>query len=219
MFSAFAFCILTAVSVQAQKRFTQTGIASFYAEDFHGKKTSSGEIYNMGAFTAAHRTLPFHTLVKVTNLSNKKSVVVRINDAGPFKEDRIIDLSRAAANKIGMTKKGTAKVRLDVVGVANSPDGTEPAENSEYYSFTLKNERLTGYAIQAGSFSDLDHLIHQSDALKSKGFTNIHVQMATVKHERVHRVIIGPYATRAAADAALARLKNAGVSGFVVAIR
>jgi len=219
VFSVLVFCLLNASSGHAQKPFTQTGIASYYADDFHGKKTSSGEIYNMWGMTAAHQTIPFHSLVKVINLVNKKSVVVRINDAGPFKDDRIIDLSRAAANKIGMTKKGTAKVRLEVVGVADSPDGTNPSENSEYYSFALKKERLSGYAIQAGSFSDLDHLIHQSDALKSKGVTNLHVQMATVKHERVHRIIVGPYATHAAADAGLARLKNAGVSGFVVAIR
>ena len=77
MFSAFAFCFFTAASVQAQKRFTQTGVASFYAEDFHGKKTSSGEIYNMFDMTAAHRTLPFGTRVTVHDLENGQNVTVR----------------------------------------------------------------------------------------------------------------------------------------------
>jgi rare lipoprotein A len=207
------------LTTAGQKPFTQTGIASYYANDFHGKKTSNGEIYNMWALTAAHRTIPFHSLVKVTNLANKRSVVVRINDAGPFKDDRIIDLSRAAANRIGMTKTGTTKVRLEVVGVTPSSDGTDPSENSAFYSMTLKKESLSGFAIQVGSFSDLDHLIRQTEALKKKGVENVHVQMATVKNQRVHRIVVGDFSTRAAADAELARLKKKGVPGFVFAIR
>lgn len=94
---------------------TQTGMASFYAKNFHGKKTASGEIYYKHKFTAAHRNLPFNTLVKVTNLENNRSVIVRINDRGPFVKKRIIDLSEAAAKKIGMIHKGVAKVRIDVI--------------------------------------------------------------------------------------------------------
>jgi rare lipoprotein A len=91
------------------------GIASYYAGDFHGKKTANGEIFDMYKMTAAHRSLPFGTKVKVTNLDNKRSIVVRINDRGPFKLERIIDLSLGAATQLGMTTTGTAKVRIEVV--------------------------------------------------------------------------------------------------------
>jgi rare lipoprotein A len=88
----------------------QSGVASWYGPGFHGKKTASGERFNTGSYTAAHRSLPFGTRVKVTNVRNGKSVVVRINDRGPFAHGRIIDLSKASANAIGMG--GTARVKL-----------------------------------------------------------------------------------------------------------
>lgn len=94
---------------------TEEGIASYYADDFHGRKTSNGEIFDMNGMTAAHRTLPFNTKVQVTNLQSGKSVIVRINDRGPFKDDRIIDLSLAAAKAVEMIGTGTARVRLQVV--------------------------------------------------------------------------------------------------------
>lgn len=97
-----------------------SGIASYYAEDFHGRKTANGEVYDMHALTAAHRTLPFNTRVKVTNLETNMSVVVRINDRGPFKDDRVIDLSMEAAIKIGLISNGTGPVRLEVVSPGDS---------------------------------------------------------------------------------------------------
>ena len=91
------------------------GIVSYYAHDFHGKKTANGEEYDMHKMTAAHRSYPFGTKVRVTNLENNKSVIVRVNDRGPFKLERIMDLSLGAAEALDMTKSGTAKVRLEVV--------------------------------------------------------------------------------------------------------
>ena len=91
------------------------GIASYYADEFHGRQTSNGEIYDMHALTAAHRTLPFNTRVRVVNLENGKSVVVRVNDRGPFKDNRVIDLSLQAAKQIGLIAKGTAPVRIEVL--------------------------------------------------------------------------------------------------------
>ncbi len=90
----------------------QEGVASYYGKDFHGKRTASGEIYNMYDLTAAHKTLPLGTLVEVTNLDTRKRIVVRINDRGPFSKERIIDLSYSAAQKIDMVQKGTARVQL-----------------------------------------------------------------------------------------------------------
>lgn len=91
------------------------GVASYYAEDFNGRKTASGEVYDMNDLTAAHRTLPFGTKVKVTNVDTGRSVVVRINDRGPFRDDRVIDLSLGAAKQIGLIAMGTGRVILQIL--------------------------------------------------------------------------------------------------------
>ena len=95
---------------------TMTGMASYYANKFNGRKTASGERYRSKKLTAAHRTLPFGTMVKVTNLKNGKSVVVKINDRGPYAKGRIIDLSGAAAKQIAMVSDGVVKVRVELTG-------------------------------------------------------------------------------------------------------
>jgi rare lipoprotein A len=91
------------------------GYASYYADEFNGRPTANGETFDMNALTAAHRTLPFNTRLRVLNLENGRSVVVRINDRGPFKDDRTIDLSLAAAKEVGLILNGTARVRLEVL--------------------------------------------------------------------------------------------------------
>lgn len=96
--------------------FTQQGLASYYARKFHGRKTANGEQFNTHELTAAHRTLAFGTMVQVTNLENGKTIEVRINDRGPYRGGRIIDLSEKAAHQIGIMKDGTAKVKLEVMG-------------------------------------------------------------------------------------------------------
>ena len=95
------------------------GIASWYGPNFHGKKTSNGEVYDMHKFTSAHKTLPMNTMVKVTNLSNQKSITVRINDRGPFVKDRIIDLSFAGAKALDVYDHGTTQVELEILGFSN----------------------------------------------------------------------------------------------------
>ncbi|MFC1584418.1 septal ring lytic transglycosylase RlpA family protein [Fibrobacterota bacterium] len=99
----------------AKKGYGETGMISYYGPGFHGKKTANGETFNQDAMTAAHKTLPFNTKVRVTILSSGKSVVVRINDRGPFKKNRILDLSLGAAKKVGLTKKGTDKAKIKVL--------------------------------------------------------------------------------------------------------
>jgi peptidoglycan lytic transglycosylase len=100
--------------------FSEEGMASYYAEEFNGRKTSNGEVYDMNRLTAAHRTLPFNTTVKVINTLSGKAVVVRINDRGPFKDDRIIDLSLEAAKELELIGSGTAPVRLEVLQLGDS---------------------------------------------------------------------------------------------------
>lgn len=94
---------------------TETGLASFYSDNLQGRKTANGQVYDKMKMTAAHRSLAFNTKIKVTNLENKKSVIVIINDRGPFVEGRILDLSRAAAKKLGFVDKGVVKVKLEVI--------------------------------------------------------------------------------------------------------
>lgn len=105
--------------VKQVEAFTQTGKASWYGPGFHGRKTANGERFDMNAFTAAHKTLPIPSYAKVTNLSNGKSVIVRINDRGPFHGDRVIDLSKGAANKIGFS--GVANVRVEQIVPNQTP--------------------------------------------------------------------------------------------------
>lgn len=98
-----------------KKAFISTGVASYYGPGFHGRRTANGETFNMNAMTAAHRTLPFGTKLRVTNLNNGKSTIVRVNDRGPYVDGRIIDLSVAAAKQLGSTNSGVAKVNIEVL--------------------------------------------------------------------------------------------------------
>ena len=118
---------------------TQTGIASWYGDPYHGRRAANGEVYDMYQLTAAHRTWPFDTFVRVTNLTNSKQVDVRITDRGPFVDNRIIDLSRTAAEKIDMIGPGIAKVKLKVLEPSKADSSTRPAGS---------------FAVQAGAFRD-----------------------------------------------------------------
>ena len=100
---------------KVKHRKVMTGVSSFYAEDFHGKLTANGEVYDMYGLTAAHKTLPLNTIVRVTNLENNKSLILRINDRGPYVKGRILDCSYGAAKKLGFTNNGTAKVKIEVI--------------------------------------------------------------------------------------------------------
>lgn len=141
-------CLLGSLSpALAQKKkpkkyevgYTQTGMASFYAEKFNNKRTASGEKYNMFEMTCAHPSLPFNSIVKITNISNDKWVTLRVNDRGPFTRSRIVDVSKAAALKLEIVRDGTAKVRLEVVRVGG--DASMPEESAQKDSGTVaKNE-------------------------------------------------------------------------------
>ncbi|EOW2497638.1 septal ring lytic transglycosylase RlpA family protein [Campylobacter coli] len=112
---------------------TADGIASWYGPGFHGKKTSNGETYNQNGLTAAHKTLPMNTILKVTNLNNNRQVTVRVNDRGPFVNNRIIDLSKGAASQIDMIAAGTAPVRLEVIGFGSANSGNNVVHSNINY--------------------------------------------------------------------------------------
>ena len=133
------------------------GRASWYGPDFHGKHTSNGEKYNMYDMTAAHKTLPMNTIVKVTNHNNGLSTVVRINDRGPFVATRIIDLSKSAANKINMIGTGTAPVSIEILGFETKNKKRIPTKKELKKSPQKKS--LSGYALQIASFSNIEGAI------------------------------------------------------------
>ncbi len=130
----------------------QEGIASWYGPDFHGGKTSNGERYNMYAMTAAHKTLPMNTMVRVTNRRNGRSVVVRINDRGPFVSGRIVDLSYTAGKRIGIDKTGTAPVTLEVLGF----DSLIASVAAKKGSLPRQEVVLSGFGVQVGSFRRIE---------------------------------------------------------------
>ncbi len=111
---------LNTVASNTVRKFSQTGVASWYGRQFHGRKTASGETFDMNAMTAAHRILPLNCYIRVTNRSNGKSVIVKVNDRGPFHGNRVLDLSYGAAKSIGVTNAGTAKVSIERVDGPNS---------------------------------------------------------------------------------------------------
>jgi len=125
--------------------FVQSGVASWYGRDFHGKKTSNGEVYDMNGLTAAHKTLPLGVYVKVQNTENGREAVVRVNDRGPFVKDRVIDLSYAAAKKLGVDRAGTARVRVEALGYREG--------GADQYQALASYDAGT-YTVQVGSFQD-----------------------------------------------------------------
>ena len=123
------FLFVSSFYVFAGKVFKSSATASYYGKDFHGKKTSNGEVFNMNDLTCAHKSLPFDTILRITNLSNEKTVKVRVNDRGPFVVGREIDLSTAAAKKLDMMKTGTARVKIEIVNMG--PDTALSRQTAE----------------------------------------------------------------------------------------
>ena len=171
---------------------TYRGIASWYGPNFHGRRTSNGEIYNMHDFTAAHKTLPMNTMVKVTNLKNGRSTVVRINDRGPFVGDRIIDLSYAAAKKIGIVDRGTAPVELEVLGFGSYSQNL-PGEKKQ-------NMVLGNFAVQIGSFRRYEgaKIIQDRNALVQGRYKAV-IQKFIVDGEPLYRVWLTGFKSEAEA--------------------
>lgn len=178
--------------------FSQTGSASWYGSQFHGRKTASGERYNMHAMTAAHKTLPIPSYARVTNLSNGKSVVVRINDRGPFHGSRVMDVSKAAAAKLGFISKGTAKVRVEQI-VPGGATAEAPSQNEAGNIYVnLKSFDTKAEAQQ--------YLKRTDRHLKS---SDIGQNVSVVKQEGGYVVRMGPFRHQEHADTAKGRVLTA----------
>jgi peptidoglycan lytic transglycosylase len=172
------------------KGFKQKGIASWYGKKFHGRKTSNGEIYNMYAVSAAHKTLPLGTFVRVTNLENGKDIDVRINDRGPFVRGRIIDLSYKAAKEIGIVGPGTARVEVIALGMAPKGSGTQDAIKSYV---PVDYEKGT-FSIQVGSFLEKENAKRLRTKLDKK-YKNAHIKTYFDGYQTFYRVRVGKCST------------------------
>jgi rare lipoprotein A len=167
----------------------QYGVASWYGKDFHGKPTSSGEIYDMYQLTCAHKTLPLGTTVMVTNMENGRSLELKVNDRGPFVKERIIDLSYAAAKILGVWEKGTSLVKVEVIG-----------------PLIVQIQQFT---LQVGSFVDENNARKLADELR-KSFENVYITTVETLTQKYHRVRVGQFETKESALLIAGKLSQMG---------
>lgn len=179
--------------------YSERGVASWYGPGFHAAATANGERYDMYAMTAAHKTLPLPAYVLVTNLRNGRSVTVRVNDRGPFKDTRIIDLSYTAAIKLDMVKEGTAFVEVRALTPGQVPSA--PAAETAQQLF-----------VQAGAFGTESNASRLVAQLRAQGVSNAAVRQDQVNGQPMYRVRVGPIPSVGEFDKTLARLKSLGIS-------
>lgn len=195
--------------------FVERGIASWYGKKFHGRKTSSGDVYNMHAMTAAHKTLPLPSFVRVVNIKNGRSIVVKVNDRGPFVDDRIIDLSFAAATKLGITGPGTAEVEISVV--SSSKSTKRPVVRT--IPLVEKVAEDVPLFVQLGSFGN--ELNAQNFMLDLHDSSESSAKVYKVANEQgtFYRVKLGPLYNIEEANSVILRLKNKGFTKSRVVVR
>ena len=202
----------------------QTGKASFYADKFEGVFTASGEKYKHNKMTAAHKTLPFGTKVRVTNLENNQSVEVVINDRGPYVVDRIIDLSKEAAEQLGFVHKGLVEVKLEVVDAGDGKVKEQPmrtidqvtVEEKEFYEFEISRLKPKGYGVQIGTYMELVNLMRLADNLKNSYQKQVRVQVKIINGVKYYGLILGQFNSRSKAEDFREELKNKFPDVFIV---
>jgi rare lipoprotein A len=225
--------------IAAEPGATQTGVASWYGPGFHGRRTANGEVYDQYGLTAAHRTLPHGTRVEVTNLDNGRVVRVRINDRGPYVDDRVIDLSYTAAQRIGMIGPGIAPVRIEVLPAGAMGDAPpllaapapapaprpRPAPAAPPRAVAVAapapppepaaDPPGTRYSVQAGTYSDYERARRAQQRLNDEGERS-HLAMIDAPDARYYQLRVGPFTRRAEADRVAQRLSALGVPALVV---
>ncbi|MCD6045511.1 MAG: hypothetical protein K0R48_674 [Gammaproteobacteria bacterium] len=185
--------------IPSTRGYTKTGIASWYGQQFSERMTASGERYDMFAMTAASKELPIPTFVTVTNLENGRSIKVKVNDRGPFHDGRIMDLSYAAAKRLGMLQKGTAHVRITALD-------------------TPYNAVLKSYYLQVATFRNLENATHLAQTLKTILVTPVAVKPTTTPYDTFYRVRVGPFLNVTEAQSLYRQLHQAGLNpGVLVA--
>jgi len=207
----------------SSENFVQRGVASWYGTKFHGNKTANGEIYNMYAMTAAHKTLPIPTYVEVRNLSSGKKIIVRVNDRGPFHDDRIIDLSYAAAAKLGTLKNGTSSVEVRAINplTYQTASLTTPAVSQNQATvLTRVNEQphlpTDGFLfIQVGAFNSVDNANKLKSALTHQIQKPVTVKPSSHLSKPLYLVHVGPYVSMKNADSARLKLHQLGYKNAI----
>ena len=195
--------------MSSEEGYFERGVASWYGEKFHGHKTSNGEIFDMYEVSAAHKSLPIPSFLKVTNLDNNRSIVVRVNDRGPFHGDRIIDLSYAAAVKLGYADRGTARVELEAIVVK----GDAPRERIEQPQLArVGGGKIANQYLQVGAYSMRGSA--QEVAEQLQGLTRQPIRIEEVRSSQgqtLHRVRIGPLSDLTEVDMLKARVASANL--------
>jgi len=203
------------IVMESGSGYSERGVASWYGEKFHGRLTSNREPYDMYAMTAAHKTLPLPTYVRVRNLRNNKSIVVRVNDRGPFISNRIIDLSYAAASKLDMVEDGTSLVEVTAI-TFDDPPGDRPTwrtTTSVPQPAQAAVKSAPGQIfVQVGAFGNRENAARRSAELKAANFGNVIIHADTEVSPTLYRVRIGPIQDVIQYDVVVEELSNIGIS-------
>ncbi|NOR73333.1 MAG: septal ring lytic transglycosylase RlpA family protein [Mariprofundaceae bacterium] len=201
--------------------YNETGIASWYGTKFHGKKTANGERYDMYAMSAAHKTLPLPTMVRVTNLDNGRSVVVRVNDRGPFVKSRVIDLSYAAARTLGYDDAGTASVRVEVLGnsrnVRSAPVRQPVRLPQPKVTTATSRARPGAMYIQLGAFSSHSNARQLEESLKHE-YPSVRIYKKDGGYSGIFRVRLGPFTDVEKIEDVVLSIQDRGHSNAIVVI-
>jgi peptidoglycan lytic transglycosylase len=199
--------------------FSQRGIASWYGKKFHGRKTSNGETYDMYAMTAAHKELPLPAYVEVINLKNKRRIIVRVNDRGPFHENRIIDLSYSAARKLDIVKNGTGLVEIRIVGHSGEIRTEDSVSQGAPVRMADAEKGIDGFYIQVGAFVNAVNAKRFQNRITSLSKNNVEISEALVNGQTVYRVQIGPINNVETADRIVAKLGGKGINEHQIVVR
>jgi len=217
----FVFSFLIAVLCSYAQ--VQTGKASFYADKFEGTVTSSGEKYRHNKLTGAHKTLPFGTKVRLTNLANNQTVEVTINDRGPYVEGRIIDVSKSAAEQLGFVNQGLAEVKLEVIDAGDGKTSDPPrtvdhvmVEEKEFYDFEIERLNPKGFGVQIGTYQELVNLMRLAENLKNSYKKKVTVQVKILNGVKYYGLILGQFNSRAKAEQFRAELIKKFPDAFIV---
>ena len=191
--------------------FEEEGYASWYGKRYHGRKTSIGETYDMYQMTGAHKTLPLPCYIKVTNLENKLSVIIRVNDRGPFIDERIVDLSYAAAQRLRIIEKGSELVKIEMLNPSLAKKNLDQSDNTSSADPSIKD-----FYIQAGAFSSEDNATNLINKLTTIIFKNS-LNIRKINKNSLYLVTIGPYKTKKFAEKALKDIsKKIQLNSFII---
>ncbi|MGE0586927.1 MAG: septal ring lytic transglycosylase RlpA family protein [Cyclobacteriaceae bacterium] len=202
---------------------TQSGKASFYADKFEGRTTASGEKYKHNKLTAAHKTLPFGTKIRVTNVANAKSVEVVVNDRGPYVDGRVVDLSKSAAEALDFINLGLADVTVEIIDAGDGKGKTQPVsiervsvDEKEFYDLSISRLKPNGFGVQIGTYQELVNLMRLSENLKNSYKKEVTVQVKILNGIKYYSIILGQFSKRTKATSFLAELKKKFPDAFIV---